>query len=191
MLLAQYGISGVVTSEDDARRTGVASGTGALEHLLAGGHKVIVGLNAELIWASPSKIRTGTVTPWPTTPWSSPGWTPPTAKCTSTTAARRAAGPAGRAGPAVADQSRAAAGHPISRLRKTPYRRRRTRFHRAYRLGSPPSRWHHCCRPTSASVGALITLSAACSTVCRGEALAASAAAYDPPAVLNARTNCS
>lgn len=53
VLLARYGINAVYTSEQEANATGVATGLEALEHYLAGGHKVIVGLNAELIWGRP------------------------------------------------------------------------------------------------------------------------------------------
>ena len=50
VLLAHYGITAVYT---DADTTGVATGMDALEHYLAGGHKVIVSVNAELIWGEP------------------------------------------------------------------------------------------------------------------------------------------
>ncbi len=53
VLLARYGINAAYTSEQDADATGVATGLEALEHYLAGGHKVIVGLNAELLWGQP------------------------------------------------------------------------------------------------------------------------------------------
>ena len=56
-LLAQYGIYGVATSQDDAAATGLDSGMEALEHYLAGGHKVIAGVNAELIWGLPVQTK--------------------------------------------------------------------------------------------------------------------------------------
>jgi hypothetical protein len=57
VLLARYGITAVFTSEYDADTTGVATGIDALEHYLAGGHKVIVGVNAELIWGEPVETK--------------------------------------------------------------------------------------------------------------------------------------
>lgn len=59
VLLARYGITAAFTSNQDADRTGVATGIEALEHYLAGGHKVIVGLNAELIWGWPVQNKDG------------------------------------------------------------------------------------------------------------------------------------
>jgi hypothetical protein len=56
-LLAQFGIYGVATSQDDAAATGLDSGMEALEHYLAGGHKVIAGVNAELIWGLPVQTK--------------------------------------------------------------------------------------------------------------------------------------
>ena len=53
VLLAHYGIDSVYTDQDDVRKTGIATGLPALEHDLAGGHKVIAGVNAELIWNQP------------------------------------------------------------------------------------------------------------------------------------------
>jgi hypothetical protein len=57
VLLARYGISAVFTSTDNADTTGVGTGMEALEHYLAGGRKVIVGVNAELIWGIPVQTR--------------------------------------------------------------------------------------------------------------------------------------
>jgi hypothetical protein len=57
VLLARYGITGVITNEDDADTTGLATGMDALEHYLADGQKVIVGVNAELIWGKPVQIK--------------------------------------------------------------------------------------------------------------------------------------
>jgi hypothetical protein len=50
VLLAHYGIHAKIISADDAARTGGSTDMNALEHYLAGGHKVIVGVNGELIW---------------------------------------------------------------------------------------------------------------------------------------------
>nr|VTO96578.1 hypothetical protein BIN_B_01645 [Mycobacterium riyadhense] len=52
-LLAHYGIHAVNTDADSAEQTGVATGMEALEQYLGTGHKVIVGVNAELIWNQP------------------------------------------------------------------------------------------------------------------------------------------
>lgn len=49
-LLARYGIKAVITDKNKAARTGVPTGIEALEHQLAAGHKVIAGVNAEMIW---------------------------------------------------------------------------------------------------------------------------------------------
>jgi hypothetical protein len=49
VLLAQYGIYGVLSTEDP--------GMAALERYLAGGHKVIAGVNAELIWGMPVQTK--------------------------------------------------------------------------------------------------------------------------------------
>ncbi|MHA7649919.1 C39 family peptidase [Mycobacterium sp. ML4] len=56
VLLAQYGIYGVATSLDDAA-TGLDSGMEALERYLDGGHKVIAGVNAEMIWGLPVQTK--------------------------------------------------------------------------------------------------------------------------------------
>jgi hypothetical protein len=52
-LLAHYGVHAKVTDADDAARTGIPTGIEALEQQLGAGHKVIVTLNAELIWHLP------------------------------------------------------------------------------------------------------------------------------------------
>ncbi len=49
-LLAAYGVKSVITDKGSAAKAGVATGVEALEQQLGGGHKVIVGLNAEMIW---------------------------------------------------------------------------------------------------------------------------------------------
>jgi hypothetical protein len=63
VLLARYGITSAFTSNQDADRTGVATGMEALQRYLAGGHKVIVGLNAELIWGWPVQNKDGNGNP--------------------------------------------------------------------------------------------------------------------------------
>ncbi|KZS69505.1 hypothetical protein A4G27_06295 [Mycobacterium kansasii] len=52
-LLAHYGVDAKVTDTDDAPQTGIPTGMEALEQYLGGGHKVIVSLNAEMIWGQP------------------------------------------------------------------------------------------------------------------------------------------
>jgi hypothetical protein len=49
-LLAHYGVKAVITDKHNAAHTGVPTGLEAVEQQLAAGHKVIVGLNAEMIW---------------------------------------------------------------------------------------------------------------------------------------------
>jgi uncharacterized protein YvpB len=60
-LLKQYGIKAVMSDKDNAAKTGVPAGIEGLEQLLGGGRKVIVSLNAELIWHRPieSKDKNG------------------------------------------------------------------------------------------------------------------------------------
>jgi hypothetical protein len=57
-LLAHYGIQAVSTDRGSANKTGVATGMKALEQALAQGRKIIVGLNAELIWREPVEDKT-------------------------------------------------------------------------------------------------------------------------------------
>lgn len=57
-LLAHYGIRSVSTDRGIAARTGVPTGMRALEQDLAKGHKVIVGVNAELTWGEPVEDKT-------------------------------------------------------------------------------------------------------------------------------------
>jgi hypothetical protein len=52
-LLAQYKVDAVLADKDHAATAGAATGMEGLEQQLAGGHKVIVSLNAELIWHHP------------------------------------------------------------------------------------------------------------------------------------------
>jgi hypothetical protein len=49
-LLAAYKVDAVQSDKDHAAKTGVPAGMEGLEQLLGSGHKVIVSLNAEMIW---------------------------------------------------------------------------------------------------------------------------------------------
>ena len=53
VLLKHYGIDSVSTDKDSTATPGEPTGMKALEHDLAKGHKVIVGVNAELVWGQP------------------------------------------------------------------------------------------------------------------------------------------
>ncbi|CPR13136.1 Papain-like cysteine protease AvrRpt2 [Mycobacterium bohemicum DSM 44277] len=57
-LLAHYGIHAVDTDDQKASKTGAATGVSALERYLARGRKVIVAVNAELIWREPVEDTT-------------------------------------------------------------------------------------------------------------------------------------
>jgi hypothetical protein len=57
-LLAHYGIHGVDTDKKSAAKTGVPTGMPALEQDLTKGRKVIVAVNAELIWREPVEDKT-------------------------------------------------------------------------------------------------------------------------------------
>lgn len=52
-LLARYRVAAVVIDRDDRAVSGMRSGIAGLKQALGGGHKVIVSLNAELIWHQP------------------------------------------------------------------------------------------------------------------------------------------
>lgn len=52
-LLAHYGVDAKMTDADHAERTGIPTGMESLEHFLGSGQKVIVSLNAEMIWHQP------------------------------------------------------------------------------------------------------------------------------------------
>jgi Peptidase_C39 like family len=52
-LLAHYGVDAEWTDADDAERTGIPTGMQELEQLLGAGHKVIISINAEMIWDQP------------------------------------------------------------------------------------------------------------------------------------------
>jgi len=57
-LLAHYGIHAVDTDNKSAAKTGEPAGMKALEQDLAKGRKVIVAVNAELIWREPVEDKT-------------------------------------------------------------------------------------------------------------------------------------
>jgi len=88
-LLAHYGIHGVDTDKESAAKSGVPTGMTALEQDLAKGRRVIVALNAELIWREPVEDKTQTANPSPTMPRWSLVSTPRPASCTSTTPAAK------------------------------------------------------------------------------------------------------
>jgi hypothetical protein len=52
-LLARYRVNAVVIDRDDTAASGIRPGIAGLKQALAGGHKVIVNLNAEIIWHEP------------------------------------------------------------------------------------------------------------------------------------------
>jgi hypothetical protein len=52
-LLRQYGVRAVMSDKDSSAKTHVPAGIEGLEQLLGSGHKVIVSLNAEMIWHEP------------------------------------------------------------------------------------------------------------------------------------------
>jgi Peptidase_C39 like family len=56
-LLAHYGVGAKWTDGDDVARTGIPTGMESLENLLGSGHKVIVSLNAEMIWHQPIESK--------------------------------------------------------------------------------------------------------------------------------------
>jgi hypothetical protein len=58
VLLAHYGITGVITDTESAHESGVQTGMEALKKYLADGHKIIAGVNAETIWDSADGQRT-------------------------------------------------------------------------------------------------------------------------------------
>jgi Peptidase_C39 like family len=57
-LLAHYAIHAVDTDKESAAKTGVPTGMTALEQDLTQGRKVIVAVNAELIWREPVEDKT-------------------------------------------------------------------------------------------------------------------------------------
>lgn len=56
-LLAQYKVKAVITNRKNAVKDGFGQGIEGLEHLLGAGHKVIVSVNAELIWGQPVQTK--------------------------------------------------------------------------------------------------------------------------------------
>jgi hypothetical protein len=52
-LLKEYDVNAVISNKDVTAKTGVPAGIEGLEQLLGGGRKVIVSLNAEMIWHQP------------------------------------------------------------------------------------------------------------------------------------------
>lgn len=56
-LLKQYGVKAVFSSKEYAAKTHVPAGIEGLEQLLGSGHKLIVGVNAEMIWHEPIKNK--------------------------------------------------------------------------------------------------------------------------------------
>jgi hypothetical protein len=60
-LLQQYGVKAVYSNKNYSAKTGVPAGIEGLEQLLGSGHKLIVSVNAEMIWHKPieSKDKNG------------------------------------------------------------------------------------------------------------------------------------
>jgi hypothetical protein len=56
-LLEQYQVDAVVTNKDHAAKDGILGGMEGLEQQLGAGHKVIVSVNAELIWHQPVETK--------------------------------------------------------------------------------------------------------------------------------------
>ncbi|MFZ1179075.1 MAG: C39 family peptidase [Mycobacterium sp.] len=56
-LLAQYKVDAVITNKTHAAKDGIVPGMEGLEHQLGAGHKVIVSVNAELIWHQPVETK--------------------------------------------------------------------------------------------------------------------------------------
>lgn len=56
-LLAHYGVDAQVTDQRHSGKTGVATGMEALEQYLGSGRKVIVDVNAEMIWGQPVETK--------------------------------------------------------------------------------------------------------------------------------------
>jgi hypothetical protein len=57
VLMAHYHVAAILTNKSDAATTGVATGMAALKHYLAGGRKVIVEVNGELVWGEPVQTK--------------------------------------------------------------------------------------------------------------------------------------
>jgi hypothetical protein len=56
-LLAQYHVDAVITNKAHAAKDGLVPGMKGLEQQLGAGHKVIVSVNAELIWHQPVETK--------------------------------------------------------------------------------------------------------------------------------------
>jgi hypothetical protein len=56
-LLAQYKVHALITNKAHAAKDGIVGGMEGLEQQLAAGHKVIVSVNAELIWHQPVETK--------------------------------------------------------------------------------------------------------------------------------------
>ena len=56
-LLQVYKVSAVASNKEVSAKTGVPAGIEGLEQLLGGGHKLIVSLNAEMIWHQPIESK--------------------------------------------------------------------------------------------------------------------------------------
>lgn len=56
-LLKQYNVDAVVSDKEYAAKTGVPAGIEGVEQLLGGGHAVMVGVNAEMIWGKPIESK--------------------------------------------------------------------------------------------------------------------------------------
>jgi hypothetical protein len=56
-LLARYRIAAVAIDRDDPAASGIRPGMAGLKQALGGGHKVIVSVNAELIWHEPVEAK--------------------------------------------------------------------------------------------------------------------------------------
>ena len=56
-LLAQYKVDAVITNKTHAAKDGIVPGMEGLEQQLGAGHKVIVSVNAELIWHQPVETK--------------------------------------------------------------------------------------------------------------------------------------
>jgi hypothetical protein len=57
VLLAKYKIGAVITNKKHAAEDGIAVGVEGIEQELSAGHKVIVSVNAELIWHQPVETK--------------------------------------------------------------------------------------------------------------------------------------
>jgi len=56
-LLARYNVNAVASNKEYSAKTGVPVGIEGLEQLLSGGHKIIVSVNAEMIWHQPIESK--------------------------------------------------------------------------------------------------------------------------------------